>query len=134
MRNIDRLSKIVTKEGADGIMIHTLAGTRNWIVAQKIEINKWLITLLNPMGNVTYNLGTVNESEHLLLWQELTKAEIENKLTQITIAKELKKKIQYFLKNYDQTYKKITKINEKNTKQNRIKLRRRTKRLQKINI
>ena len=120
MKNIDRIAKFVTKNGSNGLMVHTISGTKNWIIAQKIDINKWLISLLNPMGNVTFNLGTVNDEQHLQLWLELTKQEIENKTNQIAITKELKKKIQYFLKNYEQTYKKFTYKNKISTKKSKI--------------
>lgn len=114
MKNIDRIAKYVTKNGTNGIMIHTVPKTQNWIMAQKIEIDKWLITLLNPMGNVSYNLGIVNEEQHVQLWTELTRAEIETKVAQIQLARELKNKINQFLKKY------ATKTN-KNKKYPRIK-------------
>ena len=93
MKNVDRLAKYITKNGPNGILIHTVPETNNWIVCQKIEIDKWLMTLMNPMGNVTFNLGTVNDAQHLQLWAEITKMEIEQKTKQILLAKELKDKI-----------------------------------------
>jgi len=89
MMNIDRLARHITINGPNGILIHTVPKTNNWIVAQKIEIDKWLITLMNPMGNVTFNLGTVNNKQHLELWMELIKME-----------NELRNKINNFLKQY----------------------------------
>lgn len=130
MKNIDRLSKFVTKNGANSLMIHTVAGTKNWIVAQKIELDKWLVILCNPMGNITYNLGTVNDAQHLQLWNELTTLEIENKINQIETAKELKRKINNLLKNYEKTNKNTIKIKKKNTKQIRIELCKRIERFQ----
>ena len=100
MTNIDRLSRHITKNGPDGILIHTVPKTNNWIVAQKIEIDKWLMTLMNPMGNVTFNLGTVTNAQHLQLWAELIQAEIQNKVSQAIAAKELKKIIYNFKKKY----------------------------------
>ena len=91
--NIDRLARHITKNGPNGILIHTVPKTNNWIICQKIAINKWLMTLCNPGGNVTYNLGTVNDAQHLQLWAEITKMEIEEKTKQILLAKELKNKI-----------------------------------------
>jgi len=100
MMNIDRLARHITINGPNGILIHTVPKTNNWIVAQKIEIDKWLITLMNPMGNVTFNLGTVNNKQHLELWMELIKMEIETKASQIRMANELRNKINNFLKQY----------------------------------
>ncbi len=105
MRNIERLAKYIIKNGAESILVHTIYGTSNWIVCQKIEPDKWLITLCNPMGNVTYNLGTVTNNQHLNLWVELTKMEIEKKTSQILAAREVKNKIQQFLKRYDKNKK-----------------------------
>ncbi|HEY4507116.1 MAG TPA: hypothetical protein VJH71_03125 [Candidatus Paceibacterota bacterium] len=93
MTNIDKLALHVTKYGEKGILIHTIPKTSNWLVCQKINANEWVITLLNPMGNVTYNLGTITTEQHLNLWQELTRLEIEERVSQIKMAKELKKGI-----------------------------------------
>ena len=101
MRNIDRIAKFVTKHGTGGILIHTIPGTSNWLVCQKMEINKWLVTLCNPMGFVTYNLGTVSDNQHIQLWEELVIMEIEKKTSQILAARELKNKIHQFLKTYE---------------------------------
>ena len=101
MKNIDRLARYVTKNGAEDIIIHTIVGTSNWLICQKIEKNKWMVTLCNPMGNVTYNLGTVSDNQHLQLWLELTKMEIEKKTSQIALANELKKTVHRFIKKYD---------------------------------
>ena len=100
MKNIDRLVQHMTLRGAENIMVHTVYGTVNWIIAQKIEPDKWLITLGNPMGNVTYNLGTVTNEQHLQLWYDLTTMEIEKRTTQALIARELKNKIHNFIKRY----------------------------------
>lgn len=115
MRNIERLSRYITKNGSASILIHTVPKTSNWIVCQKIEIDKWLLTLMNPMGNVTFNLGTVTNAQHLQLWAEITQMEIEVKTSQILAARELKNKIQNFLKQYAQ------KKTNNNKKHKRIK-------------
>jgi hypothetical protein len=121
MKNIDRLAQFVTKYGSSSILIHTIAGTRNWVVCQKIGIDNWLIILCNPMGNVTYNLGTVTNDQHIKLWTEIIRWEIEYKANQILLARDLKKKIQNFKKYYDRNYKKFTRSREKRTKKNKIK-------------
>ena len=109
MKNIDRLAKHITKYGAASMLIHTIAGTNNWIVGEKIEINKWLLTLCNPMGNVTYNLGIVSDANHIKLWEEIIRWEIEYNASQILLAKELKKKIYNVLKQYAKKTNKIKK-------------------------
>lgn len=83
MRNIQRLANHISKHGAGGLMVHTIYGTPNWILCQKIEKDKWLLSLENPMGNVTYNLGTVTNDQHAALWTELIKDEIEKKAAKI---------------------------------------------------
>jgi hypothetical protein len=110
MKNIDRLTRAITIDKGRGILIHTVYGTKNWIVAEKIEIDKWILTLMDPMGSVTFQLGTVSNKEHLSLWHELIMAEIEKKTSQIAMAKELKRKVYNFKKRW-QTYKKFTRIN-----------------------
>lgn len=113
MTNIDRLAKHVTKNGAENIMIHTIPGTSNWIICQKFEKDKWLLTMMAPMGNITYNLGTATNKEHLRLWEELTKLEIEKKTSQVMMAEQLKEKVYNFKKQYEITYKKFIKIEKK---------------------
>ena len=117
MKNIDRLTQFITKHGSKNIIIHTVPETNNWLVCQKIEIDKWLLTLCNPMGVVTYNLGTITDDQHLTLWAELMSMEINKKVSQINLAKQLKETIKKFIKSYENNYKKFTKIEKtKNTK------------------
>lgn len=101
MRNIDRLARFITKHGSESIIVHTIPDTSNWLICQKTEINKWLVTMANPMGYVTYNLGNVSDNQHLQLWMELIKMEIEKKTSQVLAARELKNKIHQFLKTYE---------------------------------
>jgi len=83
MKNIDRWAKYITCYGSESILIHTIPGTTNWIICQKIEKNKWAMVLGNPMGNVTYNLGLATDEEHLNLWEQILRQEIELKSQQI---------------------------------------------------
>ena len=157
MKNVDRLAKYITQNGAEDIMVHTIPGTSNWIICQKIEDDKWLLTMGAPMGNITYNLGTVTTSEHLKLWQQLIKLDIEKKSSQIVLANQLRDKIYNFKKSYEkniyknflkkETKEKVYKCwcqetelsvphyhectNKKTTKQSRIKLRKKPIRLKK---
>ena len=110
MRNIERLSRHITKYGSSNILVHTLAGTKNWVIAEKTDINKWFLSMCDPMGNVTFNLGCVNDKQHLELWAEITKMEIEYKTSQILVAKQLKKKIYNFKKKYEANYQKFIKV------------------------
>jgi len=113
MTNVDRLAKHIAKNGAENVMIHTIPGTSNWIICQKIEEDKWLLTMGAPMGNVTYNLGTVTNNQHLQLWEELTRLEVEKKGSQVMLANQLRDKIYNFKKKYETTYKKFIKVEER---------------------
>ena len=109
MKNVDRLARHITKYGSANIMIHTIPKTSNWLVCSKIEKNKWALTLCNPMGNVTYNLGIATDQQHLALWEQLTRLAIETQAKQILLAKQLKDHINKVIKNYDNHYKKFIK-------------------------
>lgn len=97
MKNIERLTKYITKNGGKDLLIHVIPGTSNWLICQKIEEDKWALTLGNPMGNVTYNVGTVSNDQHLALWMELTKIEIDRKANLIRAAEETRQQIKHFL-------------------------------------
>ena len=115
MKNIDRIANYVTKHGSESIMIHTIPGTNNWIICQKIEKDKWTLTMGDPMGNVTYNLGMVTADQHLELWTEIVNMNIENKASSILQAKQVTNRINNFKKNYADNYKiykKFTKTEE----------------------
>ncbi|HAB53091.1 MAG TPA: hypothetical protein DCE80_13145 [Ignavibacteriales bacterium] len=87
MRNIDRLVNHITKYGEEGLMVHTIYGTSNWILCQKIEKDKWSLYLENPMGNTSYDLGTFTDDQHAALWTELIRDEIEKKAAKIRCCK-----------------------------------------------
>lgn len=90
MKNLDKIAKKITKTGAQNMIIHTIPKTPNWIIAEKIKRNKWLLTLCNPNKYITYNLGTIDDKNHIQLWQELVRLEIETKISQIKMAKKRK--------------------------------------------
>lgn len=90
MKNIDKLARYIVKNGGEDILIHTIPGTSNWIIGQKIGKDTWMLTLGNPMGSVIHHLGTVTDRQHLQLWDQLVRLEIENKTSQAPIAKELR--------------------------------------------
>ena len=89
MKNIEKLANHIAKNGPDGMLVHTIPGTSNWIICQKIDEDKWMLTLADPMGDVTFNLGTVSDKDHTALWIEITRMEIENKVSQIKQSKKL---------------------------------------------
>ena len=122
MKNIDRLAQHITKNGAEGVMIHTVPGTSNWLICQKIEPDKWAISLASPLGNVTYNLGHIASKNYINLWSRLIKQELENKTSQISIVKELRERISNFKKQYANTYKLFRKV-EKEKAKKRTQLR-----------
>ncbi|MFA5696724.1 MAG: hypothetical protein WC917_04800 [Bacilli bacterium] len=111
MKNIEKLAKYVTKNGAEGMLIHTIPGTGNWIICQKIEQDKWVLSLEKPLGNITYNLGTVTTEEHVHLWKEIAQMTIE-KASQAKLAKEVKDKIYNFAKKHQKVYRNFLKINK----------------------
>ncbi|MBS3172689.1 hypothetical protein J4438_03900 [Candidatus Woesearchaeota archaeon] len=120
MKNIQRLANHITKYGEKGLMVHTIYGTTNWILCQKIEKEKWSLSLENPMGNTSYNLGIVSEDQHAALWTELIKTEIEKKASNTRTANELRNKVNYFIKNHEKNYKNFLKekikLNKKHEK------------------
>lgn len=96
--NIDRLAKHIKDYGKDGILVHSIYGTNQWLVAQRIEKNKWTLMLMKPMENITYNLGTVSHKQHLDLWEELIEREVKEKATILQRAKMLREKVSKFTK------------------------------------
>jgi hypothetical protein len=114
MKNIDRISRLIAQNGASNLLIHTISGTKLWILCEKIETDKWIMALLDPMGNSVYNLGAVNNKQHLDLWMELVRREINIRISAIKRAQELRQVIRNFLKSRNQIYAKFTKkVNQK---------------------
>lgn len=114
MKNIERITKYITKHGAKSIIIHSIPEKSIWITAQKIEKDQWALTMCNPMGNVTYNLGIISDKNHLALWKEITQMKIEKGATEQIQAEKLRNNIQHFLKR-NQRYKNFIKLNKKIT-------------------
>ena len=90
MKNIERLTRCLAKEGGKNILIHSVHGTKNWIVCEKVESDKWILTMMDPMGDSVYDLGTVNNQDHVELWKELVRVEMEERSSKIMSANELK--------------------------------------------
>jgi hypothetical protein len=109
MKNVDRLARLVTKKGTENVLIHSITNSQNWIVGQKINEEEWLMTLCNPMKNVTYNLGIITNGAHIKLWEELTKLELNTRLTTIKIAKEMRNLMKQFMNKNNYKYKRFTK-------------------------
>ena len=103
-RNIDRIAQLVIKNGGKNILIHTIPRTQNWIVAQKIEEDKWSLTLCDPMKNVTFNLGVVSDEQHVKLWRDITEMEIENKTNNIKAARQLRGMVKNFINSRNDNY------------------------------
>lgn len=79
MRNIEKLANYVAKNGAQDIIVHIIPSNGHWIIAQKIGENTWSLNLGDPMGFTMYNLGSITNDQHLQLWMEIIKMEIEKK-------------------------------------------------------
>lgn len=110
MTNLERITKYIAENGAKSILIHSMPKTSNWILAQKTEPDKWHLTLMNPTGNVTYNLGTVTDAQHLVLWNKLTTMEIYNRASQVVIARALRGEVAKFIKFEKALLKKLIEI------------------------
>ncbi|MFA5068046.1 MAG: hypothetical protein WC466_08460 [Candidatus Izemoplasmatales bacterium] len=80
MKNIDRITRLIAQNGAGSLLIHSIPGTSHWLLCQKIEKEKWVIVLCNPMGNASFNLGTITSAEHLALWQEIILLDIKRRI------------------------------------------------------
>lgn len=105
MKNINRLATYICKNGNKNTLIHTIPKTNNWIICQKIEIDKWILTLNNPTSNITYNLGSTSEKLYLQIWSQITKEQTKTKISQLNLSKELKKKIKKLNKDLANNYK-----------------------------
>lgn len=114
MKNIDRITEYIAKYGEEGTIIHTVPRSGTWIIAQKIEKKKWSIAMCKPMGNVMYNVGIVSDKNHLALWKEIVKMEIETKASEEIQARQLQNTIKNFIKT-NQQYKNFIKIGEEIT-------------------
>ena len=94
MKNINRLAASICNNNGNNILIHTIPNTNNWLICQKIEPDKWLFTLSNPKGNITYNLGTTQNQSHFPLWTQLTQESFNiPKCSQFNLAQTFIKRI-----------------------------------------
>lgn len=123
MKNIDRIMQVVEKNGSKNIILHTIPNTQLWIICEKAEPDKWALTLCNPMGNIIYNLGMINDAQHLSLWNELINKEVQirtNRMGITKMAKELRSIVRNFININTRSYAKFTKREEQEAKQNKI--------------
>ena len=89
MTNIEKLAKLIAKNGGESILIHTIPGTPHWIICEKISEDKWYLTLCDPMKTSMYNLGIISQENHLRLWKELVEMEIDIKIKAVEKAQKL---------------------------------------------
>lgn len=111
MKNVERLASHITRHGGKNTLVHTIPGSSLWLVAQKIENNNWAVTLMDPLGNITYNLGVIDNARHKALWKHLIALEIEQRTTALLLARQLQETIKYFSASSGHTktkYKKFT--------------------------
>jgi hypothetical protein len=125
MKNAERIAKLIIKhELAESILIHTIPGTPHWLICQKIETDKWALSLCHPEKTVVYNLGTVNTNQYIELWKELTMAEVNIRMTQWERINQYKNIIKAFLKKekkYENLIKNRTNTKHKATKKSNKK-------------
>ena len=108
MKNIERLANHIAKTGAKNMIIHTIPSTPNWLICQKIDKDSWSISICNPNKYIVHNLGIINNQQHLKLWNELIRAEIETKGNLIKAAQQYRKIIKNFIQR-EQEYNNILK-------------------------
>lgn len=84
MNNAERILTSITKNKNKNILIHTIPKSHNWLVAEKISPQEWLLTLCNPEGNTAFNIGIVNKSIHLQIWEDITQYTINEKVKYIS--------------------------------------------------
>ncbi len=94
--NIRRLAQIIAKKGGTGILVHSIPGSPLWMIAERIADDSWALTLFHPMKTAFYQLGLVDDINHLALWKELTALEILRKGRHILVVKKLKARVTQF--------------------------------------
>ena len=108
MNNAQLIAKAIIVNKGEGIIIHTLPGRPEWLVAEKLAQDKWNLILMRPEQNIQYNVGTINNKEHNRLIFELINAEINQKIKSLELAKQMKQTIKNFKKR--EIYQKLIKI------------------------
>ena len=78
MKNIERLTSYISKHGAKNLMIHTIFGTSNWVIAQRMEDGKWGLTIGSPLSTYAHQLGTVTDDEIATLWLQIDQMSIDD--------------------------------------------------------
>lgn len=101
MKNIEILNEHIKKYGANSVLIHTIPNSETWLISEKIEDNKWLLTLMNPLGTIQYRLGQCTDKQICYVWEKLIRMEVENYLSQNQLAKQIRSKIKQFLSQYN---------------------------------
>lgn len=81
MTNAEKLAAYVTKNGPESLLVHTVPGTRFWLVCQKRDQENWRIVLMDP-SKTTHRLVSdrISEVRYLSLWKELVTLELGNRI------------------------------------------------------
>ena len=100
MRNIDRIILGLNQKtiSPKKMLIHSIPGTGNWLMCQKIDKHNWLISLGNPTKYIIYNLGIINTNILEEIWKKLTLMKINTKISTRKQAEEFKNVINKFTK------------------------------------
>jgi len=109
MKNIEKIARIILDKKPKNLLIHTIPNTPHWMLCERIEQDKWLLTICNPERNVIHELGIVNTENHLKIWEGLIKMELETKMIHL-IARKQKQFIRNFIngRNYQNLIKNRT--------------------------
>lgn len=79
MTNVERIARLLRKDNSENVLIHTIPETQMWIVAQREDSGNWQLTLMHPDKDTSYSLGTINNENHIEIWQILVGRAIENR-------------------------------------------------------
>jgi len=80
MINVERIAQAIAINEANGIIIHTIPSSQNWLVCTKIEKDRWKVKMCNPLGKTWVELETITNNQHENLLEKLTKAKIKAKV------------------------------------------------------
>lgn len=97
MKNAERIALKIIKEKARNILIHTLPNNPYWLISEKLDKNKWKLSLAHPERTKIHTLGYINNQKHSDLWRLLITIHIEERIGIIELAEKLKATVENFL-------------------------------------
>lgn len=74
MTNAEKVAQHIAQHGSAGILVHSVPGTRFWLVCQIVPKKSphWKVVLCDP-NQTTWRLVSdkVSDEDHIRLWNEL---------------------------------------------------------------